>query len=639
MTLLPTFFLALSLGGLVHAEANLDARLLRAVRGGDTAGAGALLRRGASAKACDAEGTTALMYAAVYGDFDLPDALLAGGADVKSKNRAGATALVWAVGDPRKVERLLQAGAEVNVRSNAGFTPLNMAAASDGTLESVKLVLNHGAEVNASSNSGFTALMGAAGEDSSEAVSLLIEKGADARAKGRVGWTARHSAAMTGKAERLRSLLDHGADVNATEMASGRTPLLWAAASGDADAVRLLLERGAKPNVCGKREKDTPLMRAAARGTGDAGAVKVLLARRADPLARDEGNRTPLDWALFQGDDNAAGAIRAADKNAAPATAPPPAIKTVGEANTVAAALARSLPLLQRAGPDFMASSSERCISCHHQSLPAMAIGLARERGLKIDAKLEREQAAETLEVVAPRRELYLQGFGVVDRLDPGYWLAGVADAGRPADGTIEALVHYLTLKQSADGHWQPGLYRPPMVGSEFTTTALSLRALQRFGPKGRAAEITKRIERARDWLRKASPKTTEDRVFHLLGLAWSGADAETIRKSTADLVALQRDDGGWAQLKSLGTDAYATGQVLYALNQGGGLAVTDPAYQKGVKYLLRAQCEDGSWFVQSRSMPVQPFFESGFPHGKSQFISCAATCWATMALTLTVAR
>jgi hypothetical protein len=48
----------------------------------------------------------------------------------------------------------------------------------------------------------------------------------------------------------------------------------------------------------------------------------------------------------------------------------------------------------------------------------------------------------------------------------------------------------------------------------------------------------------------------------------------------------------------------------------------------------MNSQCEDGSWYVRSRAMPVQPYFESGFPHGRDQFISAAATNWAVMALT-----
>ena len=49
--------------------------------------------------------------------------------------------------------------------------------------------------------------------------------------------------------------------------------------------------------------------------------------------------------------------------------------------------------------------------------------------------------------------------------------------------------------------------------------------------------------------------------------------------------------------------------------------------------YLLRTQLEDGTWFVRSRAFGFQPYFESGFPHGRNQFISAAATSWAAMAL------
>jgi Ankyrin repeats (many copies) len=96
------------------------------------------------------------------------------------------------------------------------------------------------------------------------------------------------------------------------------------------------------------------------------------------------------------------------------------------------------------------------------------------------------------------------------------------------------------------------------------------------------------------------------------------------------------KKDGGWAQLATLESDAYATGQALFALATAGNLAVTDPTFLRGVQFLLKTQLEDASWFVQSRSVPVQPYFESGFPHGRSQYISYAATAWAAMALMLT---
>jgi hypothetical protein len=83
-------------------------------------------------------------------------------------------------------------------------------------------------------------------------------------------------------------------------------------------------------------------------------------------------------------------------------------------------------------------------------------------------------------------------------------------------------------------------------------------------------------------------------------------------------------------------SDAYATGTALVALHQAGRLPTTDPAYQRGVAFLLKTQREDGSWLVRKRSKPFQSYYESGFPHGKDQFISITATGWATTALALT---
>jgi len=62
---------------------------------------------------------------------------------------------------------------------------------------------------------------------------------------------------------------------------------------------------------------------------------------------------------------------------------------------------------------------------------------------------------------------------------------------------------------------------------------------------------------------------------------------------------------------------------------------VSSPQYQKGVGFLLRTQFPDGSWLVRTRSFPVQMPKDSGFPHGRHQWISAAGTSWATMALLL----
>jgi hypothetical protein len=99
-----------------------------------------------------------------------------------------------------------------------------------------------------------------------------------------------------------------------------------------------------------------------------------------------------------------------------------------------------------------------------------------------------------------------------------------------------------------------------------------------------------------------------------------------------------QRPDGGWAQLPSLAaSDAYATGQALIALNTASAVLPADPVFQRGAKFLLQTQAHDGSWFVRSRAIPGQPYFESGFPYETDQYISVAATNWAVMALASTM--
>jgi squalene cyclase len=106
-------------------------------------------------------------------------------------------------------------------------------------------------------------------------------------------------------------------------------------------------------------------------------------------------------------------------------------------------------------------------------------------------------------------------------------------------------------------------------------------------------------------------------------------------RRQADELIRRQQDDGGWSQLDGGESDAYATGQALVTLLGTGQLRPAQRVVRRGLDYLLSTQLADGSWYVKSRSKAFQKQFESGFPHGKDQFISIAASSWATMAITL----
>ena len=297
-------------------------------------------------------------------------------------------------------------------------------------------------------------------------------------------------------------------------------------------------------------------------------------------------------------------------------------------------AIAASLPLLQQSGQKII--KAQNCITCHQHALVAMTVGVVRKHGFTVDedtAAKARSQVATLLGKDVPH---ILLGANL-DASLAAYALAGMAAEDQKPSALTDALVHYLVLRQKTDGRWLVEAYRPPEDGSDFLFTALAVRGLQAYATKGRSKGIAARLTRARNWLLGANPEETVDRVYQLLGLRWLDAGTEPLQKAADRLLAEQREDGGWAQLPTLKSDAYATGQVLFALHEAAGIAVDAPAFRRGVDFLLRTQLASGSWHVPTRCFPVVPFSNSGFPHGRSQFISAAATCWATMALALTI--
>jgi hypothetical protein len=205
-----------------------------------------------------------------------------------------------------------------------------------------------------------------------------------------------------------------------------------------------------------------------------------------------------------------------------------------------------------------------------------------------------------------------------------------------PPGPATDAFVHYLATKQRHSGQWRGiGATRAPIQDGDVSRTAMAIRALTTYAIPARRAEFESRVARAAAWLAAQSPRSTEDRVMQLLGLKWAGTHGAERTKRTRELTAAQREDGGWAQTPYLASDAYATGQALFALGEM-GVPPNDPALQRGAGFLLRTQQDDGSWYVKSRAMKIQPYFESGFPHGHDQWISQTATAWAAMGLTVT---
>ena len=171
------------------------------------------------------------------------------------------------------------------------------------------------------------------------------------------------------------------------------------------------------------------------------------------------------------------------------------------------------------------------------------------------------------------------------------------------------------------------------MESSTISRTAWSMRALKKYAWPARQREFDKRIARGREWLLKAQPATSYEEADRIMALRLAGTPEAVLVPAVDKLIKEQREDGGWPQNPYLDSDPYATGVVLSTLSEAGLLKPADPAYARGVAYLLATQFPDGSWYVRSRSPKLQPYFESQFPYGHDQWISAAATARAVMAL------
>ena len=579
-------------------------QLLDAIRRGDGASVARRVKQSPeAARAIGFGGITPLMYAALYRDIATARLLLDAGADPNARNDAGATALMWAVDDLEMTGLLLEHKADANVRSADGRTALMLAAGRSGASDVVKLLLDAGAMID-----GQALLTQAADAGDPAIIRLLLDRGAGS------GPMPADLAMRSGCVDCLELLLP-----NANRLALTRA-LESAARYGDAAGMRMLLDRGAEPTA------DALRVAAASEGAPLDGIIALL-----DRGVRDD---QALELASRHGDTPAAAALRKAGFKEG--SAPAPTLTRPTAPRTARAAITVSLPRLQHADTVFLKTAG--CISCHNNSLFSMTAAAARRTGFEVDEAAVREQMTRTRAYLESWRERELQDIAIPGRIDTtSYILVGLAAAAYPPDPATDALARYVKRRQLADGSWHVASHRPPIESSDIGVTALSLRSLQAYAPAPLKAEYARAVRRGTTWLTNTKPKSNEDYAYRVLGLAWAGASRAAIRNAANALIAQQRADGGWGQIPTLPSDAYATGQALTALAESGAVKPTDGSYQRGVRFLLGTQLDDGSWYVRSRAIPIQPYFDSEFPHGKDQFLSAAATNWATIALTWAV--
>lgn len=298
----------------------------------------------------------------------------------------------------------------------------------------------------------------------------------------------------------------------------------------------------------------------------------------------------------------------------------------------VRAAASRAVAVLQKMGEAWKAP----CFSCHHQALPYMAYEVARRHGVPVKENSAQRTATRDFGQLRSL-DSSVQDHNLIDpSFSEGYFILAARAAGVTPSVSTGAFAQRIARQQRADGHWATFDGRPPHSASLIASTAIAAGSVAAYLPPQLARERAKALGRAHAWLMAAKAEESEDFAFQLLGLKWTSPEAN-VGPVAEQVLRLQRADGGWAQHARAASDAYATGQILYALAETRAMRPTDAAYQRGIEYLLKTRTREGVWRVSTRiqtAVPVNPkYFESGLPYGHDQFVSTAAVAWAVMAL------
>lgn len=282
--------------------------------------------------------------------------------------------------------------------------------------------------------------------------------------------------------------------------------------------------------------------------------------------------------------------------------------------------------------------STRKCAACHHAPLVLWSLNEAARYGYTVDQKFLTDTGESTFG--SPDKLIAAKIFN--DPADPpdtrplgkGVKIASaflaVAGQSYPTltpgqKQSLKFIADHIVEKQRPDGGWDFFLSRPPINETELSDAVWLIMALESpdATDSHRAAHA-----KALAWLATTKFPNLQDKVFKLLLAVRQHKPRAELQPLIDELFKLQRPEGGWAQKPDMPTDAYATGQTLYALSLAGEKP-DRPEIQRAVNFLVSTQKRDGSWTMTSRSTP------DGSP-GSSKLltpIQCAAASWATLAL------
>ncbi|MFO0887771.1 MAG: prenyltransferase/squalene oxidase repeat-containing protein [Isosphaeraceae bacterium] len=290
-----------------------------------------------------------------------------------------------------------------------------------------------------------------------------------------------------------------------------------------------------------------------------------------------------------------------------------------------------------RDGLDFLAQESTNwkqsraCATCHHTPMAIWALNEAKKLGYTVDDEaltelstwvVAKDDPAKLYPKRSPSKEPDVNQAPLLLAL--GFEAGGT----KAMEVGLKRMLSAVIEDQREDGSWRLSSPWRPIGSSPEVMTTLALLALTApnapdLGEVGKAAS-----QKGLKWLEGSQPGDDPQAVALLL-LLWKRLGREPadwsplvdqIRKG-------QNSDGGWGQAQGARSDAFATGQALYALMEA-GIKPGDDAIGKAQAYLTKTQGLEGSWPMDSRPNP-----RDGKPAKNVAPITSAGSAWAVMGL------
>lgn len=261
----------------------------------------------------------------------------------------------------------------------------------------------------------------------------------------------------------------------------------------------------------------------------------------------------------------------------------------------------RGLEWLQQSTVNW--SADRRCFGCHVQAQALMGQAVALEQGYRVSlpamqALTDFMRTQQTpMGTLGSNHEWSSAVFGAM-----GFAYAARANR-RTSDPELFKTVDYLLKIQGKDGSIPVEYSEPPVVQGGFMMTADSQVAFEWAAAHSMDAKYRQAADAARTWIAANEPVTTQDLALKIIAVNHYGtAEQKRAAWPLAEMLAAQQaPDGGWKEIPEMeGSNAFATGQVLYAFKQA-GVSVRGEMFRRGVDYLLKTQVRDpttahGSW-------------------------------------------